>query len=409
MNYERSKSPQISLKIFEDEITKLGLNYKILSIGNKPQTVRCWLHRSDNTVADMGNGKGIGLQSEISAKYEALEHYLSTQKSELKQQCISFSLEEIDGKLSEINRKVLPSYFLKTCNKMKKTPWVSFQGYSGTSIILPYFMADPNYINNPFPYDDFDYSSLSDLPTNNGTAIGTTFEEAMIHAINELIERDSISCFLLSTFCRKKPKKMKIINKNSLPLHLNEIIAKIESDYDEELLIIDIATNLQFPTFLVTFTRQAHSIQPMGFGTSLNSAYAVERAILEALQSLHLFDEDLRKEDDKILNKFIFWPKLQKCAQCDLLPLIKACHYDIHEFQASFIPKNLCELLDEIIRKLEHRNLHVFFGMHYQSENGVSCVKVIIPGIEQFHRVRLGNFTIPGERGMAILSREHEL
>lgn len=408
MYYERANSPEASLIVFEEEIVKLGLTYNVFPIGNSPQTMKCWLLNSDKTIADVGHGKGIGLQSEISAKYEALEHYLSTQKSELKQLCVPLSIEEIEGRLSKVNRKALPSYFFKNCNRMKKTPWIPLQGYSGASIILPYFLANPDYINTPFPFDDFDYSTLSDIPSNNGTAIGTTFEEAMVHAINELIERDAISCFLLSTFGRKNPKKIKIISKNSLPPYLSELIAKIESDYDEELLIVDITTDLQFPTFLVTFTKQIHSIQPMGFGASLSTVYALERAILEALQSLHLYDEDLRKEDNQILNTFNQWPKLQKCAQCNLLPLVKAAHYDICEFYESFISNDLCEMLDNIIRNLGYHDLHVFFAKHYQSVNGISCVKVIIPGIEQFHCVRLGNFVIPGERGIAILSKENE-
>ena len=49
------------------------------------------------------------------------------------------------------------------------------------------------------------------------------------------------------------------------------------------------------------------------------------------------------------------------------------------------------------------RGLSIFYAFHYQSETGVTCVKVIIPGIEQFHRVRYGSFAIPGKRGQKIL------
>lgn len=404
MNCERKHSYQTSLKIFEKEIAKLNFTYKIQTVGHSPQTIRCWLFNSDKTIVDIGNGKGLGLQSELSAKYEALEHYLSTQGSGLIRQCIPSSLEEIEDKLSKLNYRALPSYFVKGPNKLKKTPWISFQGFLGSSILVPYFLANTDYISNPLPFDDFDYSALSDIPSNNGTAIGTSFEEAMIHAINELIERDSISIFLLSTFGRKNPKKIKIINKNSLPPYLRELIAKIEDDYEEELLVVDITTDLQFPSFLTTFTKQAHLIQPMGFGTSLIASYAIERSILEALQVFHLYDEEQKSEDLMILNKFELWPKLQQCAQCNVLELMKNSH-ETSEFKESFINKDLHEMLDVIIRNLDCHGLHVFFAKHYQSESGVTCVKVIIPGIEQFHRVRLGSFAIPGERGIAILSK----
>lgn len=349
----------------------------------------------------------MGLQSEISAKYEALEHYLSTQKSGLQNEIIPLSFEEIEDTLSEVNRKALPSCYIKPSYRFKKAPWLPLQGYFGSSIVVPYFLANPEYINKPFLFDEFDYSTLSDIPTNNGTAIGTSFEEAMIHAVNELIERDAISCFLLSIFGRKNPKKIRIIDKHSLPLYLGEMIAKIESDYDDELLIIDIMNDLKFPVFLATFTKQNQPIQPIGFGASLSTSYAIERAILEALQSLHLYDEDLRAEDEQILNKFNQWPKLQKCAQCNLFPLVKSGHYSLSKFHESTeLDGDLDKILETIIRNLEKNDLYVFYAKHYQSINGVTCVKVIIPGIEQFHRVRLGNFAIPGPRGVSVLSKE---
>ncbi len=409
IDYERANSPHTSLNLFEEEVLKLGLAYKIAFIGGEPKTTRCWLHHADGTVADVGNGKGIGLQSEISAKYEALEHYLSTQKSGLHKESIPLSFDEIEGTLSDVNRTALPSCYIRLCDRFKKSPWLSLQGYFGSFIVMPYFLINSDYVSKPFLCDEFDYSTLSDIPTNNGTAIGTSFEEAMIHAVNELIERDAISCFLLSVFGRKNPKKIRIIDKNSLPLYLGELIAKIESDYDDELLIVDIMNDLKFPVFLVTFTKQNQPIQPIGFGASLSTPYAIERAILEALQSLHLYDEDLRAEDAQILNKFNQWPKLQKCAQCNLFPLIKAGYYSLSKFHESAdCSGDLDEILDTIIRNLEQTDLHVFYAKHYQSGNGISCVKVVIPGIEQFHRVRLGNFAIPGARGISVLSKESE-
>jgi hypothetical protein len=439
----------------------------------------------------------------------------------LQNESIPLSFEEIEGTLSEVNRKAVPSCYMKPSNRFKKAPWLPLKGYFGSSIIVPYFLTNPDYINKPFLFDDFDYSTLSDIPTNNGTAIGTSFEEAMIHAVNELIERDAISCFLLSVFGRKNPKKVRIIDKNSLPLYLSETLAMIERDYNDELLIVDIMNDLKFPVFLVTFTKQNQPIQPIGFGASLtrishtfsdsshtlhddlavqmgedsvratrphpseqqdrhaecascqkkceksglSTPYALERAILEALQSLHLYDEDLRAEDAQILSKFSQWPKLQKCAQCNLFPLMKAGHYSLSKFhestncsgdlarishtfseQIAALPieiasqvgedsvhatrprplerqdhraeyascqrkcekSGLDEVLDTIIRNLEQNDLHVFYAKHYQSGNGISCVKVVIPGIEQFHRVRLGNFVIPGARGISVLSKEND-
>ena len=179
MHFERANSPQSALQIFDAELIKLNLSYILSSIGTTPLTTRCWLCTSDCTIA-VGNGKGMDLQSEVSAKYEALEHYLCTQRSLLQNECLSFTYNEIENSLSPLNQEILPIYFKKNC-KTKVTPWISFTNFSqDRSILLPYYLTNPEYRKRTFAYDEVDYTTLSEFPTNNGTAIGTTFEEANV-------------------------------------------------------------------------------------------------------------------------------------------------------------------------------------------------------------------------------------
>ncbi|HEY4831829.1 MAG TPA: YcaO-like family protein, partial [Waddliaceae bacterium] len=393
MHFERANSTQKALQIFNEELITLRLRCKLSSLGSEPQTTRCWLFHSDNTIADVGNGKGIGLQSEVSAKYEALEHYVSTQSSHLQSQCLAFSFSEIEDSLSHINKEILPINF-KGQYKTKTAPWVSLKGLSNnSSILLPYFLVNPDYRKQTFSYDDLDYATFSEIPTNNGTAIGSTFDEAILHAINELIERDAISCFLLATFGKKTPQLIKCIDKTSLPYSISQIIVQLEQDYDEELLIVDISTDLRLSIFLATFTRQNQLIQPMGFGASLGAVCALERAILEALQSLHLYDETSRLEDKEVLTRFNQWPKLHQCAQCDIKSVIKAGLFRQTKFQDSEgLPVGINDTLISTKKALEEKNLSIYYATHYQSESGITCVQAIIPGIEQFHRVKYGNF-----------------
>jgi ribosomal protein S12 methylthiotransferase accessory factor len=407
--YERVCSPQKSLMLFDEELAKLNLTCRISYLGNSPQTTRCWLFNQDNSVADIGNGKGVGKQSEISAKYEALEHFVSTQRSDLQEKYLICSFDEIESSLSGSNIKMIPYNLRNSLNKDKKVPWICLKAYQHDSfLLLPYFLINPDYLSKRFSFDTLDYSAVYGLSTNNGTAIGASIEEAMIHAINELLERDAISCFLLSTFCKEAPDSMKIVNKLSLPAMIIDLIRKIEEDYSEEILVADITSDLQLPVFLATFTKQNQAIQPLGFGASLNSTYAVERAILEALQSFHLYDKDLQTEDELILEKFRDWPKLRKCAQCDLRSFVQSGHLTRSDFFESS-QKYYCfhEMLDKLLAILADNSLEIFFATHYQSENGVTCVRVIIPGIEQFHLVRHGNLAIPGERGKLILSKSN--
>jgi ribosomal protein S12 methylthiotransferase accessory factor len=404
MHFERANSPQKALQVFDEELIKLNLHHKLSSIGNGPKTTRCWLFDSNNSVADIGNGKGIGLQSEVSAKYEALEHYVSTQKSLLRSQCLAFSLEEIEGNLSQLNREILPINF-KSRHKIKTTPWIPLKGFFyDSSILLPYFLINPDYHKQTFSYDDLDYTTLSEISTNNGTAIGTNFDEAMLHAINELIERDAISCFLLASFVKKIPQPIRLVSKASLPYSIFRIICSIEQDYDEELLIVDISTDLEFPVFLASFTSQNQLIQPIGFGASLSPSHALERAVLEALQAFHLYDDTSKLEDQEILIRFNQWPKLHQCAQCDIKSVVEAGQFKKNKFlDLENTPTGIKNTLLNTVTALEKQKLLIYYAEHYLSENGITCVKVVIPGLEQFHRVRYGNFTIPGERGRIVL------
>lgn len=404
MHCERAHSPQKALQIFHDELNLLNLRCQLSIFGTDPRTTKCFLLNSEGNIADIGNGKGIGLQSEISAKYEALEHYLSTQKSFLKNECLSFSLKEIEHRLSDVNKIALPMYYIKKCRE-KRTPWISMRAFIGdTSCMFPYFLIDPDYRKQPFPHDELDYMSWSEMPTNNGTAIGATFEEAMLHAINELVERDALSCFLLSTFCKEAPSRTKLVQKGTLPDRISQIINKIEKAYEEELLIVDISNDLKCPVFLASFTKQNQLIQPMGTGASLNPEYALERAILEALQSLHLTDEKIKSEDTLILKRFNQWPRLKKCAQCDLKSLSNIEIVGCNQSENSSYKLN--ESLDLISKILENNNLQIFYAKHYESPSGITCLKVVIPELEQFHRVRYGRFAFPGTRGRALLSNQ---
>lgn len=404
INFERTYFPQKALLFFNEELKKLNLYCKLSFIGHRPQTTRCWLyHLESHSIADVGNGKGIGLQSEISAKYEALEHYVSTQESFLKSQLLWLSFEKIKSELSQENKDILPVNF-KNKHKTAKTVWLSLSKFAGnSSILLPYFLINPDYRNRKFLHDQLDYTTFKEISTNNGIAIGTTFDEALLHATNELIERDAVSCFLLATFGKKTPKPIMLVDKTSLPNFLSELITNIEKSYCEELLIVDITTDLEFPTFLVSFTKQPQSIQPMGFGASLSALYALERAILESVQSLHLYDKALKLADSEILENFNFWPKLYQCAECNVNLIVKTGLFQLIKFQDIDPPSRISDALASTVKILERKKFSLYFTSLYTSESGITCVKAVIPGIEQFHRVRYGSFAIPGKRGRAVL------
>lgn len=309
MHPERTFSQSEALEMFDREIERLGLRYRLEFMGNSPQTVRCYLLQNDDSIIDVGNGKGVGIQSELSAKYEALEHYLTTKHSDLHAQYLQFSFHELENNLTELNKKMLPFFLKQVPNRYKTTAWVYLDEYDQkSSLIIPYFLVNPD--------------------------------------------------------------------------------------------------DLKVPVFLAMFSQQNYSIPSIGLGASLSSSYALERAVLEALQSFHLYDKDLQDQDTHILNRFSEWPILKKCAKLDLISFIKNGWFTKCTFSQSVADSTITvnENLSQIFQVLTRHNLQLFTVRHYQSKNGLTCLKSVIPGLEQFHLVRHGNFVIPGDRGRIALN-----
>ncbi len=73
---------------------------------------------------------------------------------------------------------------------------------TGANIYYPLFLTFPSYLSQVDRSNDSldSFAPLYRYSTNSGTAIGGNFEEAMIHAINEIVERDATSIFLLKNF-----------------------------------------------------------------------------------------------------------------------------------------------------------------------------------------------------------------
>src|SRR5262249_57271616 len=75
-----------------------------------------------------------------------------------------------------------------------------------STISAPIFLAAPWYTGDDYLQqrrelrDDFDYRSVRRHCLSNGCAVGASLAEAAVHGINEVIERDALSMFLIRAF-----------------------------------------------------------------------------------------------------------------------------------------------------------------------------------------------------------------
>ncbi len=110
--------------------------------------------------------------------------------------------------------------------------------------------------------------------TNSGCAIGTSLNDALIHALNELLERYSLSKHYYNVFIDHSEKAV-FINPKSLSASLLELYNTISAEIGTEIIIVDIKTFDGF--FVIKFLQ-----------TILEQEYLLKGADYQRLQDMLL-------------------------------------------------------------------------------------------------------------------------
>lgn len=388
-SYERAFSTDQSMRIAEQAISALNLRVSDEAHGVDLQTYRCQLVDDDYRSIFYGFGKGLGLQSKVSAYYEALEHYAVHRFAQI-------------AANSQDNYIAMDSY---ECS----IPCVDLINiHSNEKISYPVFMLDPRYAKCKSKNDKMDYSPYAYRANDSGVASGTNMTEASIHALNELVERDAHSLFLIEAFIKNKNQRIRLVDKKTLPLAQQEIVKKIEQQYNDDLMIFDITSEVGIPVMYVSMTKQPFLIQPSGCGASLRSEYALERALLEALQPVHIYNDKLADNQLQIIKQLTDLPLLLKAATADVMTLEdKYQKVDFKSVIDHHVDLTLNDQLKTIIRKIETTGCKIFNIPIIKLTSGFTCVKFLIPDFEQFHLVQTGKRILPNNRGMRLLNARY--
>lgn len=333
----------------------------------------------------IGNGKGIGLASLVSAYFELLEHYYSgmlIDELELKH----LKKEMIVNQL-EVLKEIKPFEILIKSN-LELVKCIEFKSIdSDDKIYYPVELIQPQNVEviNEFSI----YSS------NNGTAIGCTFYEAIIHGICEVVERDSLSILYLRLL---NSLALKQVNKTSLPIYLKCLISDFEAKIKGQIQIIDMTTEIDIPTYITFYSTDELPI--IGCGCSISRETAIKRSVLECIQSTHLYNDEIQMEDHLVLKKFRSNKKL-----IDSLKL-NYCDFETVDFLSTnnelFKPN---EIYDSITRKLNNIGFEIYYRTIHENEN-LCCLQVIVPGLENFQMIKTGLPVLPGKRGIESIKKE---
>lgn len=335
-------------------------------------TTSVYVESDTYDFATQGNGKGIGEQSYASALYEGLEHYFSerydyqgnSEKKVLKDVIEQRAVLKCEAPLNEM-------YVSDPVQSIKCMQFQEIQGER--SLWYPSFLIFPAIADVSNEY--LCYAS------NNGIAVGTDLNEALLHSLCELVERHSISKAMIKLL--QSPKtRFNSIDVSSVPHDLCEILLEMNKQYGT-ISIYEITTIPELPVYMTVLNCEKSKMPICGYGCSLSSRYALERSILECLQCAHLYSDTERIEDDSVLRYFAPSKEIT-----DML-LLRNIKRRKSNFSENIINMSVDEMLNRVVSLLKKEGYEQYYRIIFCSDTLV-CVKAIVPGFEKFHLIRSG-------------------
>ena len=328
----------------------------------------------DGSISVYG-GKGITSEhAKASALMEGFERYSAERQND---DVLTGTVEDISNSYNIISPELLnlPKDF-----DLKNLGNISVEWSKTHDLITDkeYYIPS-NAVFHPYILKNKNCQRLFKSNTN-GLASGNSINEAILHGIFEVIERDAWSIFELT-------------HKNSSQINLNTIKSEIINDtllkFSENeinIKLMDLTADIKIPTIAAsaddTLLKDA-GLLTLGIGTHLDPEVAVLRALCEVAQSratqIHGAREDTVRADFartagyermKRINRYYFDEDENKISLSD-----------IENKSTSSLTKDIDIVMDELKRnEIEH----VLYYDLTRPELDVNVVRVIIPTMELF-------------------------
>ena len=318
-------------------------------------------------------GKGITQDhAKASAMMEGFERY-SAEKQETDKTHIA-SLDKINGNYINPQTLNLPKDFSNDLLNSMNLEWsMSKDLISGENYYIP-----SNAIYHPYVPQN-NVQGLFKGNTN-GLASGNNLEEAILHGIFEVIERDAWSIFELT-------------HKNSAQIDLNsinsEIITQILSKYQENginIKLMDLTADVNVPTIAAsaddTVLKDA-GLLSLGIGTHLDPEIAILRALTEVAQSRATQIQGAR--EDTVRADFA------RKAGYERMKRINSYYFEDEDDKISFSDikdkstNSINQDIEIVKDELKENGLDkVLYTNLTRPELGVSVVRVVIPTMELY-------------------------
>lgn len=224
------------------------------------------------------------------------------------------------------------------------------------------------------------YESNKDLQlfrsNTNGLASGNNLEEAILHAMCEVIERDAWSI----CEAKKRPRR-EILVGTDCPV-VSDLLDKF-SRQGVEVHLKDLTSDVGVPTIAAAaddVRMKDPALLNLGVGTHLSPRVAAIRALTEVAQSrctqIHGAREDTTKAD---LNRTLGYERMKRMNSMYFAPSEGIGISDFPEFDTQDLLEDIEVVLDHLVDRGFEKVIVVELT---RPELGIPVVRVIIPGME---------------------------
>ncbi len=372
----RIVSPEQTLKWIKPKIEVIGVT-RVSSITGLDRVgipvYSCVRPRAAEGAVSVYSGKGMmEVHAEVSAIMEAIERYSAEVKLEDQQKIIKGSFRDLSSKCNVLNPSALIIPSLTSYGPDAPLRWIKgYDIFRNEEIFVP--------ISAVFhPY--YQKEDLHLFRTNtNGLASGNTIEEAILHGLMEVIERDAWSLVELTK------DETYMIHTSFESVLVNELIEKFEKN-EIKIIIREITSDLNIPVIAAVsedLKIKDSALLTIGFGAHLDPEIAVIRALTEVAQSRLTQIQGAREDTHKAdFMRMLGYEKIKKINRHwfsesnnvkELRSIPNMAKRDILEDLMSILPilrkKGLCQV---IVVDLTRR------------EVGVPTIRVIVPGLEVY-------------------------
>ena len=294
-----------------------------------------------------------------------------------------------------------------------KIPFLSFLEFyeidTHVNLFFPTIFTNPDFETiHPKEQSIVQNYRLRRYSSNSGTASGLNIEDCILHGLLEIIERDSLGVELLKTVIKTNGAQVREIELETLPLSITEIIHLALQETNGEIKLYDITSDFGVTTILCSISYTCNgSFCIFGSGASLWITYAIERAILEAIQGFHiqnLYKIPFQQPMNSNLNKMSLYQR------CCLDNGYFRYRYGMKKINFSDIKSpinqenriNNQEQIKILLDILYQHNIKSYFRVI--KDDNVKVVQVLVPKLERFFLVMHGIPVAPSYRGRTILN-----